>query len=580
MIKKNLNIIIISLLLVLALSGGVLVNFFLSSAIGTTNTTAFDQNADFAARGIHEDRSVYENDPVALTDLYITVLKSTAGGNPDAVNNSSFTFDSMNKQMINPGSDTADQTLEIIFQEGNAFGPQKGMYGFSADTSNGTIELRGRSTRETPQKSYGIKLFDGSSPWNNQKTINLNKHPYDLTRVRNKLSFDFFTKFSDLSSLRTRFVRLYVKDISAGNSKAGFTSYGLYTQIEQPNKTFLASHGLDPNGSLYKAEDFEFFRYEDFIRKQDDARYVRAEFEKKLSIKTTKDHTKLIAMLDEVNNLGSDINDIIARHFDRNNLLTWLSVNIIMGNIDTRTQNFMIYSPNNSDKWYFMQWDYDGAWGWENQAGHAPRIKGSWETGVSNYWGNVLVSRFLKIPDNLKQLTEKVQAVSKIINKENTHKLLQSYYPIVSKIVKSSPDIGGLPASVGDYDKEYWGLENYPEANLQKYLKSIETPMPVYLGDAAKSNGTYSLAWENSYDFQGDDISYDFNLSYDPDFKNIIKSRTKLTGNTFNIGKLTPGTYYWKVTVKDSKGNTQQAFDVYEDGFGNRYFGVKQLIIK
>lgn len=580
MIKKNLNIIVVTLMLVLALSGGAIVNYLLRSSIVTTNTISFDQSADFAARGIHEDRSVYENDPVELTDLYVTVLKSTGNGKADGNNTGIFTFDAMNKLMINPGSDTSDQTLEIIFQEGNASGPQKGMYGFSADTSNATIELRGRSTRETPQKSYGIKLFDGSGPWNNQKTINLNKHPYDLTRVRNKLSFDFFTKFSDLASLRTRFVRLHIKDLSAGNNNALFSSYGLYTQIEQPNKTFLASHGLDPNGSLYKAEDFEFFRYEDFIRKQDDSRYVRAEFEKKLSIKTTKDHTKLISMLDEVNNLGSNINDIITRHFDRNNLLTWLSVNIIMGNIDTRTQNFMIYSPNNSSKWYFMQWDYDGAWGWENQAGHAPRLKGSWETGVSNYWGNVLISRFLKIPDNLKQLTERVQAVSKIINKENTHKLLQSYYPIVSQIAKVSPDLGGLPASVADYDKEYWGLENHPAANLQKYIKSIENPMPVYLGDATKSNGTYSLTWENSYDFQSDDISYDFSLAYDPDFKNIIKAKTGLTVNTFNIGNISAGTYYWKITVKDSKGNTQQPFDVYEDGFRNKYFGVKQLIIK
>jgi spore coat protein H len=580
MVKKNLNIIIIGALLVLAMSAGAIVQFILGSAISPTGSSTFDKNADFAVRGINEDRSVYDNDPLEITDLYVTVLKSTVSSAADGKRNNPITFDAMNQLMVNVGTDVQDDTLEIIFQEGNVLGPQKGMYGYSADTSNATIELRGRSTRETPQKSYGIKLFDGSSPWNNQKTINLNKHPYDLTRVRNKLSFDYFAKISGLSSLRTRFVRLHVKDFSSGNSKAAFVSYGLYTQIEQPNKTFLASHGLDPNGSLYKAEDFEFFRYEDFIRKQDDPRYVRAEFEKRLSIKTTKDHSKLIEMLDEVNNLGSDINDIVATHFDRNNLLTWLSVNIIMGNIDTRTQNFMIYSPNNSDKWYFMQWDYDGAWGWETQAGHAPRLKGSWESGVSNYWGNILISRFLKIPDNLKQLTERVQAVSKIINKENTHKLLQGYYPIVSKIVKVSPDLGGLPASVADYDKEYWGLENHPAANLQKYLKSIENPMPIYLGDATKSDGLYSLTWDNSYDFQGDDLKYDFSMAYDPSFKNTIKSNTNLTGNTVNIGNIAPGTYYWKVTVKDSKGNTQQAFDVYEDGFSNRYFGVKQLVIK
>ncbi len=581
MIKKNLNIIIICALLGLALSVGYIANYYLGSIVNPQISTTFDKNADFAVRGIHEDRRVYKNDPLVLTDLYITVVKSSKSGTIDGKQNLLQTFNALNDQNVDLTSTAPDQALEVIFQEGNVFGPQKGMFGYSSEVSNATIELRGHSTREIPQKSYAIKLFNGTGMWNDQRIINLNKHPYDLTRVRNKLSFDYFTKFSDLASLRTRFVRLHIKDLSAGNNKAAFVSFGMYTQVEQPNKTFLSSHGLDPNGSLYKAENFEFFRYENYIKRQDDPGYNKADFEKIISIKSTKDHSKLINMLDDVNNFDININDVIEKHFDRNNLLTWLSVNIIMENIDTTTQNFMLYSPNNSDKWYFMQWDYDGAWGWQNQASrHTPKPMGLWETGISNYWGNILINRFLKNTENLNQLTEKVKAISKVINKENTHKLLESYYPIVSKLVKLSPDLGGLPASIGDYDKEYWGLENWPEINLQKYIKSIDNPMPVFLGDITKANGVYTAIWENSYDFQGDEIRYDFSLSYDPDFKNIIKSKTNLTGNSFEIGNLAPGTYYWKIMVNDAKGNLQQAFDVYEDKFANRYFGVKQVIIK
>ena len=34
---------------------------------------------------------------------------------------------------------------------------------------------------------------------------------------------------------------------------AKFKDYGLYTHIEQGNERYLAAHGLDPNGQLYKA---------------------------------------------------------------------------------------------------------------------------------------------------------------------------------------------------------------------------------------------------------------------------------------------------------------------------------------
>ncbi len=46
--------------------------------------------------------------------------------------------------------------------------------------------------------------------------------------------------------LRTQFVHLYVKDLTDGNC-AEFQDYGLYTQVEQLNKTALgdARTGLE-----------------------------------------------------------------------------------------------------------------------------------------------------------------------------------------------------------------------------------------------------------------------------------------------------------------------------------------------
>lgn len=67
--------------------------------------------------------------------------------------------------------------------------------------------------------------------------------------------------------LRTQFVHLYVKD-NTEESDGKFEDYGIYTQVEQLNKTALKSHGLDSNGQLYKINSFEFYRYEDIIKKK------------------------------------------------------------------------------------------------------------------------------------------------------------------------------------------------------------------------------------------------------------------------------------------------------------------------
>ncbi len=80
-------------------------------------------------------------------------------------------------------------------------------------------------------------------------------------------------------SLRTQFVHLYVRDLTEGDSSE-FQDYGLYTQVEQLNKTGMKNHGMDSKGQLYKINSFEFFRYEDVIKKEDDPTYDQKAFEK------------------------------------------------------------------------------------------------------------------------------------------------------------------------------------------------------------------------------------------------------------------------------------------------------------
>ena len=54
---------------------------------------------------------------------------------------------------------------------------------------------------------------------------------------------------------RTQLVHLYVKDKTEGEDGL-FQDYGLYTQVEQINKTYLKNHGFDNDGALYQVGKF------------------------------------------------------------------------------------------------------------------------------------------------------------------------------------------------------------------------------------------------------------------------------------------------------------------------------------
>lgn len=572
MIKKNLNLVIICSLLVLVVLAGIIYDMTYGKSSEASSdkagNPAMKNTTELNQSGITENRNVYNRDDGKIIDIYVTVLEKS---------DNKMTFEDMNRQSLS--GDSQLPSLKVIFQEGDELSPKFNKFGYGEKQDNGIIEIRGSSTRRTLQQSYKIKLYENAGFWHDQKTINLNKHPYDITRVRNKLSFDMFKTIPNFTSLRTQFVRLHVKDQTSGNSSGNFEDYGLFTQVEQPNKQFLYSHGLDPNGTLYKAENFEFYRSPEVIKDVSDPLYNKDEFEKILNIRAGKDNKKLIEMLDAVNDYTRNINSVIDKYFDRDNYLTWLAVNILMGNGDTNSQNFILYNSTNADKWYFMPWDYDGAWGYNEQDANAKDWIADWKSGISNYWGVVLHQRFLKDPENRKQLVIKVEELSKIIDKEAAHKLLQEYYGIVSKEVKRLPDINGLEGTIEDFERQYKLIENQPLKNKQIFFESLEKPMPVFLGEIKDVFNKSVINWDPSYDFQGDDITYDFELAKDPEFKSVVIKAQNLGTTEYEFNKLNRGTYYWRVFIKDSKGNRQQAFDDYVDEFGGVYFGIKKLVI-
>lgn len=536
----------------------------------TAEATATPETAqDINTVGMTENKTIYSEDaPQSLVYFYVTVQRGDAGSDTD------HTFAQVNSAVRFAEDSHVDNDIlaRAVVQVGNADGPQPGMLGYDATESNATIRVRGNSSSVRPQKSYKLELDDEAGLWRGQSNIALNKHNFDATRLRNKLYFDLLRPVEDISSLRTQFVRLYIKDETAGETT--FTDYGLFTQAEVPTKKYLANHGLDSEGYLYKAISFNF-EMSDGLKNFDDPDFDQAAFDKILSCKGRQDNQKLIDLVNLIADRSVDINEIVGDYIDRDNYLTWLAYNILMGNNDTTVQNFYLYSPLNSQKWFFIPWDGDNCLHWqEDEVEGLTGNYGSWEHGVANYWGVLLHQRFLKNEANRAELAAKVDELHETINRDTVNALAQQYDQVVRPYALAMPDFYYLGNTAAERDAILAGLGDQVELAYQQFYDSLHELMPFFLYQPVQDGQTLLFRWEDAYDFDNQPITYRLRVAATPDFASPVVDVAGLTSTEYPVpaDQLPAGTWYFAVTAETQDGRTAPAMnkiqvsDVYYPG--------------
>ena len=121
---------------------------------------------------------------------------------------------------------------------------------FIFDDGNGrdTVEdigfrLRGNTSLYSEKKSFKVSFntYEPGRRYQEVKKINLNGNHNDPTMIREKLYYDIWNRFG-LPERRVSFVRLYIND----------EYMGLYTNLEEMDKDWLARSYDDNDGNLYK----------------------------------------------------------------------------------------------------------------------------------------------------------------------------------------------------------------------------------------------------------------------------------------------------------------------------------------
>lgn len=509
--------------------------------------------------------NIYNTTPADVLNVQLRTMIGQGNCEVDASGNEDYSGCTLID--VNNDTDTSDK-----------FEPEINVH-FSADdfaddgqVSNATLRQRGGYSRFAVQKSYRLKLDSKNDLWRSERKLQLNKHPWELPRVRNKLSFDLMKGMPHLPSLNSQFVKLNIDN----------ASYGIYTHIENVGKEYLINRGWDKDSNIYKARDFRFRERTAYDLDATGKPLDKDAFEQHMDIKRGKDHRQFVEMLAAVNDMSNNFQtDVLDKYFNRNNYLSWLAVNILTGNLDISSSNFYLYNPKGEDDFYFLPWDYDDTWGIEEQPDNV--AEGTvWDKNQFNpqsLWHSTFHQRFLKQAGALTLLTEAVTNIKNdYFNTTRAQGLLDRYFAVVSPLIKdpNEPDFYELSTTATEtdldsvitqqYDRVYGQLLARIQQNYARFIAEKESPMPFYLDTPTFTNGNVNFIWKPSFDLQGDTFSYDLEVATTPDFQagTIKLSVNGLTLPSYSTHWEHPaGQYFYRVVARDSGGHWQNSSESY-----------------
>ena len=526
------------------------------------------------ASDIKESANIYN----ANTTMLRVDAKTVIGQGPCVVGNySGCTMTDVNNDI--DGTDDFKPEVKIHFTSDD--------FADDGQPTNATICLRGNTSRYVDLKSYRLKLDSKKKLWRGQRKLQLNKHLGDLTRIKNKLSFDLMSTVPHLPSLRTQFVHFYIDN----------EDFGLFTHVENVGKEYLKRRGYDKDSNLYKAESFDFRLYPELEIDADGQPVDLKAFESIIEIKRGKDSKKFIEMMKALNSYDNDFKkDVLDKYFNVNNVITWEAINILMGNSDIRTSNFYLFNPKGKDTFYFLPWDYDQSWGydWEEPTIRQGFVPPKSYRGPHNFWATKFGQRFLSQPNGLALLKGAVDEIKdNYFSEDKIKAFLTKYHDLVMPILSQNPDFDYFDfnkptdaETLVEYNKIYDALSSAVERNYQQFLKDLNSPMPFWTDEPITTGKNITFSWDESVDLQGDNVTYDLEISTSENFDpaDIMYVKKNIAGSSFTTKWMLPkGDYFFRITARDSTNPTQNwqySFDeYYNEQTDMNVFGVKSFYV-
>ena len=523
------------------------------------------EKAEFAELQVADAAKLYRRDePERITVLYLAVAPGNEADGTD------YTWTQINTVPLEEQADKPYQ-CEGVLQLGDENAPTEGSFGYGQLTANCVVRLQGANASRRQQKSYRISIKTGMGSVDGMKSLVLSKSFSDPLRITNMLCYRLMENIPALLSTRTQLVHLYVKD--ASDADALYQDYGLYTMVEPINKTYFKNRNLDGDGGIYKANCFDFARHADVIMAATSPQYQLSAFEALLEVKGDHDHSHLLEMLEAVNNPDIPIRQVVNTYFEPDNLYTWLAFNLLTGNKDASTENYYLYNPTGSDRFYFISWDNDGAFRDAYEEMRAPGQSPGWDTGVYSFYDNVLFRRILQDPDCISALSTAVDILYETYLTEAA--VLSEAEPLTELAVDgiySLPDRTFARVTRQQYDELAAQLGLQVTENYYRYYESLEKPAPFHiLEPQLLPAGGLLLSWEEADCTQP--VTYTVQLDDAWDFGTPLLSGDRQE-TQWIVDRLPVGQYFLKVTATIPGGQSQIAYEFYPTEQKTTVYGV------
>jgi len=400
----------------------------------------------------------------------------------------------------------------------------------------------------------------------------LNKHPWDPTRVKTKLTFELLQQVDGMSSLYTQYV----------NHTVNREFYGLYTLLEDLDKHMIEAHGLGKKANLYKAKRVTWDLSRDYgVMEVTNPRYSKDRFESYWDIRGAKNHTILLKAYNEVFNANLDSRYVLENNFNVHSIAIWLAFVYITANIDMVHNNYAIYAPPESAscQWptpiYFLNWDADGAWTDRFFDRSIPGVDHPLlDDGIQYFWQNRVVKRFLQVNEFVDLLKTKLAYLNEgPLSQTNIASLTNKYKPIIRPTLSISPDISHLAwdATLADWEESVDLLSSIPSSQFLRFPALSRRPMPVEMHmRMSPDNSSLFFYWSKSYILYNKPFYYEFFLAKSETFDSasiILSVRSNNTFLSLPARTLLPSKrYFWRVWVR----NAETPAD-YVDGYPELY---------
>lgn len=227
-------------------------------------------------------------------------------------------------------------------------------------TINGTVynnigvKFKGNSSYNNPSVKKSMKidfnLFDSTLTFNGLKKINLNNGFKDPTLLREKICLDFLNT-QGVNAPRCTFANVYFNN----------QLWGLYTLVEEIDKTYLEDRFANKNGNLFKGDPHGDLQ---FLGNNMSSYYPNYELH---TNETVNDWSDLQNFINALNTspptaLESSMNNVLQMD-------SWYKVwagNILFANLDSYQgsgHNYFIYHNTATNKFEWIAWDVNEAFG-------------------------------------------------------------------------------------------------------------------------------------------------------------------------------------------------------------------------